>query len=184
MFEKAGSAQRALQEYTEAVRIDPGNTTALLGAADTLFHLQQYPQAQQYLTKLLEVDPSSQKAQQLLALAQRVQDHDPLAPHLGSGERQRRLFAGLDQSMQRLNACLGRTSDGTAVAELTSLQGEAQSSEQQWKNAAHPLDSDAVTAGVALIFKMQQAAASRCGEPQEEDQALLLIGREHASERR
>jgi len=53
----------------------------------------------------------------------------------------------------------------------------------QWKHSSRSPDSDAVASGVGLAYRMQQAASTYCGEPQPEDQALLLIGREHSGAR-
>jgi tetratricopeptide (TPR) repeat protein len=182
-FSQAGDLKRAQSEYLAATGLDDENFDAFLGAGETSFGLQDYPQADRYLTKASELDPTSQRAQQLLAVTKTVLDSDPLGAALSPPERLRRLQAMLNRSLQRLDACATSTSDNAATAQMQSLRSDGQSMQAQWKHSSRSPDSDAVASGVGLAYRMQQAASTYCGEPQPEDQALLLIGREHSGAR-
>ena len=183
LFVDADDPQHALQEYKAAAELDEKNVEALTGAGEMSFQLGDYSQAQQYLKAALEASPESHKTSDLLTLTETILTDDPLLPHLTTGERQKRLLAGLDLSLKRLDGCLGQTSGAKAIAELQSLKSEAMAVEPKLSAKNHPPDSDTVWAGVALIFRMQQAASGYCGIPSGEDRALLLIGRHHNGER-
>jgi len=183
LFLEADDQKHALQEYEEAVRLDSHNEEALTGAGETSFQLGDYARAERYLRDALDVNPDSQKARQLLWLAELVQREDPLAPRLSPLERQRRLMADFQRSEQRLDSCLNQTAGSIASTELQSLKAQALAVHPKLRSETHPPDSDAVRSGVDLIFRMQQAASGHCGEPAPEDQALLLIGRRHNGER-
>ena len=184
MFVEANDPAHALEEYNQAVQLDGKNVEALSGAGETAFQTGDYAKAEQYLKAVLDVDPQSQKTRELLALAEAVQSEDPLAPHIPEAERQKRLSVDLETTKSRLDGCTAQTSDPKASVELKSLSDEALAAETKLKNPPHPPDFDAVKSGVALVFKMQQAASTYCGKPSVEDEALLLIGRQHNGDQR
>ena len=183
LFVDADDPQHALQEYKTAADLDEKNVEALTGAGEMSFHVGDYSQAQQYLRAALEANPDSGKTRDLLTLTEMILTEDPLLPHLTTWERRERLLAGLDLSLKRLDSCLSQTSDPKATAKLQSLKSEATEVEPKLSAKNHPPDSDTAKAGVALIFRMQQAASGYCGVPAPQDQALLLIGRHHNGER-
>ena len=181
LFVDAGDLQRAQQEYLEAVKLDSHNAEAFEGAGETSFDVGDYAKAAQYLQAALEVDPGSSKTRQLLELAEAVQNEDPLAPYISASERQQRILAAFDESELRLESCLSLVPEGSkANSDLKSLKDEATATTGKLKSLAHPPDADAVRSGVGVIFKMQQVISGYCGKPSVEDQALLLIGRQHS----
>jgi hypothetical protein len=103
-------------------------------------------------------------------------------PHLTQWDRQKRLEAGLEVALKRVEDCLSDTSDSKAIAELQSLKTEAISAIKSWKTKASS-DTDTVKTGVDLIFRMEQTASGACGNPSDRDQAWLLIGQQHNGER-
>lgn len=178
LFAEAGDLHHALNNYTEAARLDRNNVEALTGAGEISFQMRDYAKAVPYLKAALELDPESQKTSQLLSLAEMVLAEDPLAPHLTAQERQRRLLTDLQRSSQRLESCLAQTADNQVNAELLSLKTEVQAMQPKLSGKKLP-DFDTVRSAVGLILRIQKAASAVCGEPPVEDQALLLIGREH-----
>jgi tetratricopeptide (TPR) repeat protein len=183
LFRAVGDELNALKEYQEALQLDGQDVEALTGAGEISFHMANYDKAQQYLRAALGANPQSQETRQLLTLTGLVLNEDPLTSHISPVERQKRLLSDMDLSVKRLEACIGQTSEGNAVVEMQSLKTEATAMEPTLKSGAHPPDSDAAKSGVDLIFRMQQAASASCGKPELEDEALLLIGRQHAGER-
>jgi tetratricopeptide (TPR) repeat protein len=182
LFVEANDPPHALQEYAAAIRLDGSNVEALTAAGELAFQVGNYPVAEGYLRAALEANPDSNEIRNLLTLTQLILSADPLLPHLTSWERQKRLLAGLEFSKQRIEPCLSETHDEKASADLQSLKTEANATEAQLKTKSQP-ETDTVRAGVDLIFRMQQAASGACGTPSNEDQALLLIGRQHNGER-
>jgi tetratricopeptide (TPR) repeat protein len=179
LFIEAGDVQHALKDYSEAARLDGHNVEALRGAGETSFQLADYTNATHYLRALLELDPQSEKTRKLLSLAEMVTADDPLAPHLAAVERQRRLIPDFEHSLRRLDSCLTQNSNSGAGAELQSLKTEALAMEPKLNEWQHAPDYDMVGAAVSLIFRMERATSTSCGEPSDPDQALILIGREH-----
>jgi tetratricopeptide (TPR) repeat protein len=171
-----------LQEYAAAIRLDGSNDEALTAAGQVAFQLGNYQQAEEYLRAALEAKPDSQDTRHLLTLTRLVLSSDPLLRHLTSWDRKNRLQAAIELSKTRLESCLSQTPDDKASAELQSLKAEAIAMEAMLR-AKSPPDTDAVRAGVDLVFRMQQAASGACGRPSEADRALLLIGRQHNGER-
>jgi tetratricopeptide (TPR) repeat protein len=182
LFAEANDLPHAFEEYAAAIRLDGSNVEALTAAGHLAFQLGNYPQAEQYLRAALDADPDSQETRKLLTLTRAVLSSDPLLPHLTQWERQKRLEAGLEVSLGRVEDCLSNTSDSKAIEELQSLKTEAIRATKNWK-AKSPADTDTVKSGVDLIFRMQQTASGACGNPSDRDQAWLLIGRQHNGER-
>ena len=182
LFAEANDLPHAFEEYAAAIRLDGSNVEALAAAGHLAFQVGNYPLAEQYLRAAQEANPDSRETQQLLTLTRAVLSSDPLLPHLTQGDRQKRLEAGLDVSLERVEDCLGNTSDSKAIAELQSLKTEAISAIKSWKTKA-PSDIDTVKTGVDLIFRMEQSASRACGNPSDRDQAWLLIGQQHNGER-
>jgi tetratricopeptide (TPR) repeat protein len=182
LFVEANDLPHALQEYATAIRLDDSNVEALTAGGRLAFEMGNYQQAEEYLHAALEANPDSQETRQLLTMSQIVLNADPLLPHLTQWERQKRLQAGLDLSLKRIEDCLSRTADSKASDELQGLKAEAQAAKAKLRADSRP-DTDTVRVGVDLIFRMQQAVSGACGKPSDEAQALLLIGRQHNGER-
>ena len=183
LFVEAGDALRALAEYSEAARLENTNGEALTGAGNAAFQLGEYGKAEQFLRAALKLDPDSPRTRQLLTLTQLVQGEDPLAPHLSALDRQKRLLSDLERSANRVDDCLSQSTSAEASAELQALKAEALTAVPKLSSKSHSPDSDAVRSGIGLMFRMQQAASAACGVPTMEDQALLLIGRQHSGDR-
>ncbi len=179
LFLQAGDAQHALKNYDEAIALDKKNVDALTEGGEAAFHVGDYPRAYQYLKAALELNPEAQKTRQLLSVTEMVLSDDPLEPHLSKRERQRRLLVGFDQARQRLESCLSQTSDSQARAALTALKEQALALESKLRSNTPP-DSELTRSGEELNYKIEQALSATCGEGQELDQALLLIGQKHS----
>jgi tetratricopeptide (TPR) repeat protein len=178
-FQVAGDARRAFKNYSAAAELDPRNVDAVTGAGETSFQLGDYTQAVRYLRAGLELDPGSQSTRQRLDLAEMVLDEDPLAPHLTAEERKSRLLTGFELALQRLENCLSQKADSNANPELQSLKAEAVAMQPKLKGGTRLPDFDTVRSGAAIIFRMEEAASASCGASSVEDEALLLIGRQH-----
>lgn len=182
LFAEANDLPHAFEEYVAAIRLDGSNVEALTAAGHLAFQVGNYPQAEQYLRAAQDANPASHETQQLLTLTRAVLGSDPLVPHLTQWDRQKRLEAGLEVALKRVEDCLSVTSNRKTIDELQSLKTEAIRATKSWK-AKLPADTDTVKTGVELIFRMEQTASGACGNPSDRDQAWLLIGRQHNGER-
>ena len=182
LFAEANDLLHAFEEYAAASRLDGSNVEALTAAGHLAFQMGNYRLAEPYLRAAQEANPDSQQTHQLLTLTRAVLSSDPRLPHLTQGDRQKRLEAGLEVSLKRVEDCLSDTSDSKAIAELQSLKTEAISATKSWKTKSSS-DTDTVKTGVDLIFRMEQTASGACGNPSDRDQAWLLIGQQHNGER-
>jgi len=182
MFVAADDPARAFEEYRRAAQLDDSNVEALGGAGETAFQIGDYISARSYLRAALHANPGDEKARQLLTLTEMIEREDPLAAGLTPGAGLQRLVAGLERSRQRLERCPSQPADSQAGAEIQALKSEAAAAENKLRAARQPADVQALQAGVELIFRMQQAAAGYCGKAAAEDEALLMIGRQHHGE--
>jgi tetratricopeptide (TPR) repeat protein len=179
LFLQAGDAPNALKNFTEAIRLDPHNGYALTGAGEVAFQLGNYPAAQHYLKTALAWNPESGQAQQLLSLTQMVLNDDPLAPHVTSEERRRRLLLDFQQSLARLDSCTGKSPDPKTIAELQDLKDKAVAMDTQLQSPKLVPDSEFSASAVELIYEIEKTSAASCGTPAGLDQALLLVGQKH-----
>jgi predicted Zn-dependent protease len=176
LFLAADDARHALNDFSEAIRLDPGNAEALAGAGEAEFRLGDYQKARHYLEEATAQGEQSAKTEELLSLVQMVAASDPLAPNLTAQERQKRLLANLDQAMQRLEKC----QSGGGSPDFDVLEGEAETARAEIDSKTLYRDPGLITSGLGLINRIEDAADARCGAATGEDEALLLLGRRHS----
>ncbi len=176
LFLNAGEARHALNDFDQAIRLDPKNPAALAGAGEAAFQLANYEKARHYLEDSIAQGQKSGQDLHLLSVVRMVFSNDPLAPHLTMQARQQRLLVALDQSVRRLDGCLGHLAGN---AELEGLKTEAIA--MRPKLSARKLldDPQLVRSGLRLISRIEEATNAKCGEAAGIDEALLLIVRRH-----
>jgi tetratricopeptide (TPR) repeat protein len=179
LFLQAGDAQHALKNYDAAIELDKDNLYALTEAGETAFRVGDYPRAEGYLRAAVKLNPKNENARRLLSVTEMVLSGDPLAPHLTMQEERERLLRGLTQASQRLQGYLGHLSDSREVSQLNALKEQALAMESEL-HSTHPLDSEQTKAGVELIYTIERATSTAGREPDDLDQALLLIGQKHS----
>ena len=158
LFREVGDEKNALKEYEEALKLDEHEAAALAGAGETSFQVASYGDAQQYLRAALEANPQSEKTRRLLTLTDLVRSEDPLAPGISTVERQKRLLAGMALSVQRIEGCLGQTSDTNAVVELQSLKTEAASLESD-------IEGQVISSRIPMLQGQRLGSCSGCNRP-------------------
>ncbi len=177
LFLEAGDARRAMDDFAQAIRLDPHNAAALAGAGEAALRLGDYKKARRYLKRATEEGENSRQILHLLSIIRMASSDDPLAPRLTAQERQKRLVAGIDHSLQRLDQCGSRLA---ADSELKELQAEAVSMRLRSRDLAQ--NPGLVRSGLKLIYQIEEATNAKCGEAKDVDEALLLIGRQHGDE--
>jgi hypothetical protein len=105
-----------------------------------------------------------------------------LAARLGSIERRRRLTSDLSYVQQRLAACEPQPSQARSTGDPAALRQQFDDLAEQLA-APGPLEQDTIEIGVDLIARVASYAAEACGPGTSTDQAMILIGRQHADAR-
>ena len=172
LFADAGDQTHALEQFQRALRQDPGNRAAIVGAGRAAFNAGDYARARSLLRRL---PPDAGDARGIRELADLVLSNDPLATRIGSTERRQRLMADVGYVDQRIEACNEKGNRSEASAALAT---EARAFKAQLAKL-RGLEQDTVEEGVDLIERLEAEITQRCGPPTALDQALALIGRQH-----
>jgi predicted Zn-dependent protease len=179
LFFEAGDTEHALKNFKIALRLNPRDAEALYGAGQASFQRGDYVRAQHYLQASLVENRNFAEAQRLLSLVNTVLFRDPLAPHLNIGMRQQRLVADFDQALRRLQSCASQTSRDHNNSNLQELANEASTMKPNLQIERIRRDPDLVRSGLDLIYRMETATSTACGEASGMDKALLLIAGMH-----
>jgi tetratricopeptide (TPR) repeat protein len=105
LFLQAGDEPRALQEFQQALRLNPKQATSLLGAGEAAFQLGHYRDAVQYLERALRAGEDDPKAEQLLATSRLILEWNPYGKGVSSRGRALRIVQAFRQATTRLNQC-------------------------------------------------------------------------------
>ncbi len=177
LFQRAGDQTHALNEYQQALRLDPENADALIGAGLSAFGLGNYALAARYLSRAPEGGAEVAHARAVTGL---VLATDPLAARLGPTERGRRMETGFTHARDRLNACVPSEPAHPPAADAQGLLTEVRAFERQMARPAS-LSLDEIEAGVDLVQRVEQYLVAHCGPATPLDEALILIGRQHGA---
>jgi tetratricopeptide (TPR) repeat protein len=175
LFLQAGDPRHGLQNFTEAIKLDPHNPPALSGGGEASFQLGDYSAAERDLEASRELGSLPPHAEQTLSLARMVLSADPLARGIGPKEREQRLMVGYQQAFQRMQDCLTRPSLQMNAPDMQALATEAATTRARIQGKRIRYDPDLLRYGLDLIYRMETTTNIHCGEPMGMDEALLLI---------
>ncbi|HYL95687.1 MAG TPA: tetratricopeptide repeat protein [Terriglobales bacterium] len=116
LFQQAADSGRALQEFEEALRLNPKSPAALLGAGEAAFQLGQYENARRYLEQVLKSGPRDPQAAELLATTRLVLEWDPNSQGISSRHRALRVVQAFQQARRRLDDCAAAKNIDLAAA--------------------------------------------------------------------
>lgn len=102
---QAADQDRSLQEFKEALRLNPKDSAALQGAGEAAFQRARYGEAAQYLERAVRGGPHDPKAEELLATSRLVLEWNPYATGLSSRQRATRIVQAFRQASRRLQQC-------------------------------------------------------------------------------
>ena len=182
LFLQIGDAQHALNDFSEAIKVDNHNAPALAGAGEAIFDLGDYVKARRYLEAALIQSPESEHAKQLLSTVKTVLSTDPLTPNISLKEQQERLLKIFTQALERLESCLARASKNRDTRNLQKLESEALALRPKLQIENLRRNQDLVRSSLGLAYRMERATNDTCGEPPGLDEALIRIARRHGAE--
>ncbi len=177
LFERAGDLRQARAQYEAAAALDPRSWTALVGAGEASFAMDDYAEAAQDLAAAARVGSLSDRQRQHLETAQRIQAVDPLATGLAMNQRITRFSAGLQHVKERLAGCASPAANGASQAAADPLGKELDEFASRPRTTLR--DSDVLTSGVELLARASAEAERRCGAHDPTDEAWIRIGRMH-----
>jgi tetratricopeptide (TPR) repeat protein len=193
---QAHQPRRAFDVYTVALRIDPSSRRALQGAGESAFRLTNYVTARRYLTAVAAAEPENMHVRGRLDTIAAVLGLDPFRRGLPARERARRAAMAFEIASTRLHACsesLGISLPGAAAASplpeaaidgLQRLGTEVRETAPTLKRNVLSRDPEALDRVMDLIFRIEDACETRCGEAGHgSDQALVLIANDRRTER-
>ena len=188
LFARSGEYRRSLEEYQGVLSQQPRNATALLGAGEAGFQLEQYQLAERYLRRAVAEQPDNTQAKELLEVSAAVRNLNPYLPRLSVRERARRVVASYRQAEKRSHECAEkRGEDLKATQPETELQTTYAHLEQA-RSLARPSvlirNFDNADAVMDAVGSVEQVTSRLCGAPAGEDRALMLIiAQQEGSER-
>jgi tetratricopeptide (TPR) repeat protein len=179
LFASAGDSAQALNQFQQALRLSPNDPDGLVGAGQAAFRTGEYVMARDYLRRASSRAEDVTRTRDVVEL---ILSRDPLAARLGSIERRRRLTSDVSYVQQRLVGCESQASARPSAAHPAALGQELDDLSEQLA-APGALEQDTIEIGVDLIARAAAYAAAACGPETPTDQAMILIGRQHADSR-
>ncbi len=175
----AGAPDRALQLFRARLLRDPRDAEALSGAGESAFATADYAAARRYLTAATRHRALDQGARDALDTASAVLDLNPFERRLSSSERTQRAFLAFRHARTRLAECAQsagvRLDAPGSTDRLAELNASADRLEPAVRRPAFARDSDLLETVMTIVFRIETAAAERCGPPAGTDRALLLL---------
>lgn len=186
-FLSASDPARALDHFTQALRLDRNNGDAMIGAGRAAFQLTRYAQAARYLQAAVGIGVFSEDANHLLGISKYILSNDPLARGLTERGRVMRLSVWFQSAETRLSDCISEhnsdsAADRSKLEAIEAVESDVQSVRSNLTEANARRDSELIRNGLGLIAKSVAAANTSCGKPNDSDHALLLIARLHGLE--
>jgi tetratricopeptide (TPR) repeat protein len=180
LFLAAGDPRRALDRFTDALGLDPGDPEALAGAGEATFAMADYARAQQFLAA---APAGMDTVAELRQLTDLVLSKDPMAPRLPTSERIRRLVEDVKHVQARLDACLpGSPLDEKQSDDLDGLRHQLSEFLSRFRGRPVRASSDLIESGVDMLGRVEKQIGRRCGPVEAIDQSLVLIARRHGLE--
>ncbi|MGA8184310.1 MAG: tetratricopeptide repeat protein [Terriglobia bacterium] len=179
MFAQVEDYRRALQEFQQALKLNPKQSGASAGAGKAAYQLADYAQARRYFQRALDIDPKDQEAAKKLEISRLVLELDPFQRRLSQNERGRRTIAAFQQALSRLKQCAQSRGVNLQSQQesgpFASIYSSVKNMQPKVTRANLQRDPDLITNVMDLVMQMEETAQQACGTPPPPDQALLMI---------
>lgn len=181
MFLQAQDYPRALQQFQEALKIEPKIKGAWAGAGEAAYEIGNYGEARRYLEKAVFQNPKDLRAVRQLKISRLILSLDPFERWLSQRERSLRTIAAFNQARKRVQQCAQSRGIDLKTKPTTSPLGGVYAAADKMKSQVNERslqrNPDLVNKVMDLVFQMEEQAQQVCGVPPDTDQALLMIGR-------
>ena len=179
LFLRAGDAGRALQQFREALDLEPQSTEALAGATEAAFALGRYPAVVEYGERALRRDRKSAGLASRVETARQVLALDPARARLSGAERGRRVRRVFDIAVAEAERC-ARSPGAGHVADLARRARELRPA---LRPPALQRDAELRERAFDLALEAVRQAARACGDPPDPAaRAVLLMARRTGAE--
>jgi tetratricopeptide (TPR) repeat protein len=172
---------RALDGFQSLVSANNQDSDALLGAAISAFELGQYNLALDYFDRLPQEKREAPDIVEMYQTARQVNAVNPFVAGLSHEDKARKAADALSLASKRLQTCAGQEGQSLSVTPpQTPLQKTfAESKELEARGSLQYIEKhpETIEDVMAHVFEMENAAADACGNPQDADRALWLLGR-------
>jgi tetratricopeptide (TPR) repeat protein len=179
MFIQVEDYRRALQEFQQALKINPKQSGAWAGAGEASYQLTDYTQARRYLQRAIELNPKNLDATQKLEISRLILELDPFQRRLSQEERGRRTIAAFGQAFSRLKQCAQSRGVNLQTEQPAGPFAGVYSSVKKLRPRVSKRNlrsnPDLITNVMDLVMQMEETAQQACGTPPAPDQALLMI---------
>jgi tetratricopeptide (TPR) repeat protein len=188
MFMQVDDYRRALEEFQQAVRLNPKSAGAWAGAGNAAYQLVDYEQARRSLEKAVNLDPKDLDAARKLEISKLVLELDPFQRRLSQAERNRRAVAAFNQAFSHLKQCAqSRGVNLTPQPTSGPFAGPYSAAKKMQPKANRKnlrRNPDLVNSLMDLVMQMEETAQQACGAPPAPDQALLMISQSRGATER
>jgi tetratricopeptide (TPR) repeat protein len=181
---RAQDWNRALGVFRPLTSMEHPNPDAIAGAGTAAFNLGMYAAARDSFAKLPADRRNQPDIAAMQAVSREVISADPYISGLSARERAARAENAVQLATARAQTCIASnpksTPNGPAARAVTQLQQNAAQFDRMQKDwNEHNLASfpDRLDDAMTLAFSTEAAAATACGEPQDKDRILWLLGR-------
>ncbi len=181
LYARVGDDQRALNQYREAIQLDPNYVPAIQGAGEATFRVGDYHSAQSYVTRVLRLDEANPSAKNLLVILQSVLLLNPYERGISEAEKAKRALRAFAVASNRLQSCSTSTesSSTSSVAPFLERGRQLKAIANAGFLAQHPEDVETL---IDFIASAEKLALSQCGQPTADDSALLAIAQHRETE--
>jgi len=181
LFLRIGDAKHALPEYRSALTVKHPSANSVRGAGLAAYQLGEYQEAERYLERAHRLRTSDADVTSALVLSRLVISADPYLRGLSEAERRTRAQRDFAQAFSRLQACAKKGANVSTSAapqsDLVALTSQAKALRPRLTERNLRLHPSQVNVAMNLVYAMENAATTECGEAQGIDEALTLIGK-------
>jgi predicted Zn-dependent protease len=181
LFLQAEDDRRAFEAFRQALQLNPGQQTALVGAGEAAFQMGNYREARRDLERAVRLNPEDAPAAQRLEMTNLILSIDPLERGLSAQERARRVVRAYQQALERLRECAQKRGEALAGAqpltELQTLYARAMQIRSDVRERVLQRNSDLLMSAMELVFEIEERTEGDCESATSTDLALLLIAR-------
>jgi tetratricopeptide (TPR) repeat protein len=188
MFMQVSDYRRALEEFQQALKLNPKSAGAWAAAGNAAYQLDDYLQARRSLEKAVDLNPKDLEAAQKLEISKLVLELDPFQRRLSQEERNKRTVAAFNQAFTHLKQCAQSRGVNLVSQPTTVPFAGAYSAAKKMQPKANRQnlrrDPDLINSLMDLVMQMEETAQQACGTPPAPDQALLMISQSRGATER